>query len=660
MNMRLDFETVLSPLVVNEAASLHVTDVKKSLDDGIKAAQAGNRVAARAFLLEAVEADQRCELAWLWLASISEYPEELLAFLNNVLDINPENRRAIDWSAATRSLLARTYVQRGIDASKSDQKDFAAQCFEKALSYDEKNQMAWLWLASLSPSDDEKLELLERASQIDQKNEAVQSALRVARQKHADAMLARARSSFVTGDRQKADDILAQLIDRHPNNEEAWMLRSQVAEDFAAKTAAFERVLEINPDNVAARAGLDSLVPAVVVEQVAEQHEAEPAKVESRIFGGDFVEDDHPTQELEFPKAMIDEYALTSSPVSAPEPDSLPDVTGYFDRASLAFDEPVTELPASVFAGDAEPWVPVSEKDTAADSDVLDYPEEIPYAEAAEWDAAAATRIDETPVVKPDGAGSERLSPVAVCPFCSHENSPHAIRCDGCFSVLTLSDLEMLLSNRDCRADVVRRVTEQMDAERQLRGLHEDELVTLGIGYLNLKEFDTGFAVLKDASNANPNSVVLASQVNSLAIRLEEIKNQNASNASAPRGKSILVVDDSITVRKLISGKLEKSGHAVLCASDGEEAIKALDQFAPDLVLLDIEMPKLDGYQVCKLIRGRASTKDVPVIMISGKDGFFDKVRGKMAGATDHISKPFGPETLMKALENYLSAVPQV
>ena len=657
--MRLDFETVLSPLVVSEAAMLPVPNVKTLLDDGIKAAQSGDRAAARSYLLEAVEADQRCELAWLWLASISEYPEELLAFLNNVLDINPGNQRAIDWSAATRSLLARTYVQRGIDASKSDQKDFAAQCFEKALSYDEKNQMAWLWLASLSPTDEEKLELLERASQIDTANEAVQSALRVARQKHADAMLVRARSSFVSGDRQKADEVLGHLLERYPANEEGWMLRSQVAEHFAAKTAAFERVLEINPENIAARAGLDSLVPPAVVEETieaaVEPPEAEMPKLESRIFGGDFVEDDHPTQELEFPKAMIDEYALGSSPISAPEPDNLPDVTGYFENA--AANEPVTELPSSVFVSDAEPWVPVSETDAA--SDVLDCPQEIPFSEAAEWDAAA-TGIDENPDVRVEEVRSERTLPVAVCPFCSHENSPHAVRCDGCFAVLTLTDIEMLLSNRDCRTDIIRRVTEQMDAERQLRGLHEDEMVTLGIGYINLKDFDSGFAVLRDASNANPNNVVLASQVNSLAIRLEEIKNQNASNASAPRGKSILVVDDSITVRKLISGKLEKSGHAVLCASDGEEAIKALERFAPDLILLDIEMPKMDGYQVCKLIRGRASTKEVPVIMISGKDGFFDKVRGKMAGATDHISKPFGPETLMKALENYLAAVPQV
>jgi twitching motility two-component system response regulator PilG len=80
-----------------------------------------------------------------------------------------------------------------------------------------------------------------------------------------------------------------------------------------------------------------------------------------------------------------------------------------------------------------------------------------------------------------------------------------------------------------------------------------------------------------------------------------------------------------------------------------------LKNLAPDLILLDITMPRMDGYQVCKLIRGNPTTKDVPIVMISGKDGFFDKVRGRMAGATGYITKPFGPETLMKAVEHYLS-----
>ena len=65
-------------------------------------------------------------------------------------------------------------------------------------------------------------------------------------------------------------------------------------------------------------------------------------------------------------------------------------------------------------------------------------------------------------------------------------------------------------------------------------------------------------------------------------------------------------------------------------------------------------MPQMDGYQVCKLIRSHAPTRNVPVIMISGKDGFFDKVRGRMAGTTGYITKPFGPETLMRTIESYV------
>ncbi len=114
-------------------------------------------------------------------------------------------------------------------------------------------------------------------------------------------------------------------------------------------------------------------------------------------------------------------------------------------------------------------------------------------------------------------------------------------------------------------------------------------------------------------------------------------------------------MDDSPTVRKLISGKLEKSGHTVVLAVDGMDALAKIGEVVPDLILLDITMPRMDGYQVCKLIRSNNSTKDVPVVMISGKDGFFDKVRGRMAGTTGYITKPFGPDTLMRTIDSYLN-----
>jgi twitching motility two-component system response regulator PilG len=174
------------------------------------------------------------------------------------------------------------------------------------------------------------------------------------------------------------------------------------------------------------------------------------------------------------------------------------------------------------------------------------------------------------------------------------------------------------------------------------------------IGYINLKEYRKGFEYLQEAVKKNPSDVILTSQIDALAIRLAEIEESDRDEAKEVKSKRILVVDDSPTVRKLISGKLEKCGHEAICAVDGMDALEKINEVIPDLILLDIAMPRMDGYQVCKLIRGNDATKDVPVVMISGKDGFFDKVRGRMAGTSNYITKPFGPETLMKTVNEYI------
>jgi twitching motility two-component system response regulator PilG len=214
--------------------------------------------------------------------------------------------------------------------------------------------------------------------------------------------------------------------------------------------------------------------------------------------------------------------------------------------------------------------------------------------------------------------------------------------------------MERLLGGTDADREVVQHAVTSMEAEWNLREFDEQELTWLGLGHLNLGNFESGLRYLQEASRLSPNNVILTGQVNTLAIRMDEMKRQSETSGSMAKGKTILVVDDSATVRKLISGKLEKSGHNVICAVDGVEALARIDEGMPDLVLLDITMPRMDGYEVCKQIRANPLGRDLPVVMISGKDGFFDKVRGRMAGTTGYVTKPFGPETLMKALETYL------
>src|SRR5687768_12182396 len=151
--MRLEFEPNSSalPFVENEVIGQNASsEVERLLREGVRAAQEGKRAEARNLLLSVTESDADNENAWLWLASISEYPEELLVFLNNVLDINPRNERALEWTAATRSLLSKTFVQLGIDAVQEKRPDFATECINKALEYDQQNGMACMSMSSLS------------------------------------------------------------------------------------------------------------------------------------------------------------------------------------------------------------------------------------------------------------------------------------------------------------------------------------------------------------------------------------------------------------------------------------------------------------------------------------------------------------------------------
>lgn len=122
---------------------------------------------------------------------------------------------------------------------------------------------------------------------------------------------------------------------------------------------------------------------------------------------------------------------------------------------------------------------------------------------------------------------------------------------------------------------------------------------------------------------------------------------------AAPRPR-VLVVDDSATVRRMVTLALERLGCEVITAAAGLEALGAMNNAIPDLVLLDIGLPNLDGHQICRAIRRNERTRDVPVVMLTGRDGMMDRLRGKMAGASEYLSKPFDPQALTTVLRKYL------
>jgi len=117
---------------------------------------------------------------------------------------------------------------------------------------------------------------------------------------------------------------------------------------------------------------------------------------------------------------------------------------------------------------------------------------------------------------------------------------------------------------------------------------------------------------------------------------------------------TVLVVDDSPAVRKLVQMTLRGRGYNIVAAFDGVAAIKEIAQHEPCLILLDTNMPRLDGYQLCSLIRKHERTQHIPVVMLSGKDGVFDQARGKTVGCTNYIAKPFAPEALIGEVEKHI------
>ena len=115
----------------------------------------------------------------------------------------------------------------------------------------------------------------------------------------------------------------------------------------------------------------------------------------------------------------------------------------------------------------------------------------------------------------------------------------------------------------------------------------------------------------------------------------------------------VMVIDDSNTIRRSAEIFLKNSGCEVILAEDGFDALAKISNEHPDIIFVDIMMPRLDGYQTCSLIKRNARYKATPVIMLSSKDGLFDRARGRMVGSDQYLTKPFTQETLLDAVQTY-------
>lgn len=128
----------------------------------------------------------------------------------------------------------------------------------------------------------------------------------------------------------------------------------------------------------------------------------------------------------------------------------------------------------------------------------------------------------------------------------------------------------------------------------------------------------------------------------------------DAGMAEAYAGLKVMVIDDSKTIRRTAETLLKKEGCEVITATDGFEALAKIADHHPDIIFVDIMMPRLDGYQTCALIKHNQTFKKTPVIMLSSKDGLFDRARGRIVGSEQYLTKPFTKDELLGAIRNHV------
>ena len=254
------------------------------------------------------------------------------------------------------------------------------------------------------------------------------------------------------------------------------------------------------------------------------------------------------------------------------------------------------------------------------------------------------------------------------CPFCWFILEPGTFLCIKCSSYLVINN-QFLLSTPAANQHILSKAI-----DRYMNVIHREKNAKayyyLGMAYLNSENWEQALTHLDKAVKLDPMRQFFSKQLQTLLNHMASTKaitgqnyfpQEKAADDAAATAQSlikrnkILVIEDSSTTRKVIAITLSQSGYEIIEATDGLEALSKLNETRPDLILLDIILPKMDGYKILSIIKENPEFKQIPVIMLTSKDGIINKVKGKVAGSTAYLTKPFDPTQLVATIEKHLN-----
>ena len=427
-------------------------------------------------------------------------------------------------------------------------------------------------------------------------------------------------NAALAGNKAKARQILTQGVTHDPTNETAWLWLAGVAESPEQTANALQTVLNLNPKNERAKAGL----------RQTRMHAAQAAMKRQDARGAwqwlsDAARSEPDNEEI---------WLSLASAGAAISPD-----------AAVRCLRRVLEInPNNDKAKAGLAWY-----ESLSGSNVNVQVPSLPMPN----DTAPIKRNTDTKRLN-------RVTMTWACPVCDvGDVQDHAV-CPSCGSMTTLRPPAAFARHRPTDPEKVSRAIEQLAAVPESVATYETYR-RLGIALLNQQRFSDAMAELQTALKLKPDHQELPRYIYSLRIHAEAEDTRDRELRARSTSKLVMVVDDSATVRKVVVMTLEKAGYRTIQATDGTEALIVVgEQGVPNLFLIDIMMPGMDGYQLCKTLRQSPDTARVPVVMLSGKDGFFNKVRGRMAGASQYLTKPFQPSQLIEAIESHIGAAKTV
>lgn len=251
---------------------------------------------------------------------------------------------------------------------------------------------------------------------------------------------------------------------------------------------------------------------------------------------------------------------------------------------------------------------------------------------------------------------------VKRCPFCWAPLNMKAVLCTDCGMQLLITRTSLSPGNSSCDSDVV-----DTSVKRFARVLAREANRNLYASYymamchFNIKDTDRTLELFNDTVALAGEQPFFSDQLKLYLtwMAAQQVSDETGEKASPQAetvgdGKTILVVEDSATTRKVIGATLNMKGYRIIEAVDGLEALSKLSEERPDLILLDIILPKMNGYEILSIIKNKRDLKAIPVVMLTSRDGFMSRMKGKIAGSAAYLTKPFNPDELLQTIVKHM------